>query len=203
MSGSFQQHLRATFLAGVFAGIPLVVTITLIGWIDQQTQILVEPIFHRYVPLLGIVVAVIAIYVIGIIVRSLLGKALLRWLDSLLTRMPVVKPVYEAWKQVSLTPEGKAGMYDRTVLVPAEAGNTLMLGFTSGDSLPGRPDLLPVFLPNCPNPIGGRLVFVARKDVTFLDCSAEEAMKLIVSTGNYLPPSVCQVAGSSLAIQPT
>lgn len=200
---SLQHHLRGTLLAGSFAAIPIVVTITLIGWIDGQTQVLVRPIFHRYVPLLGIIVAVVAIYLIGLVVRSLLGKAILRLIDSLLTRMPVVKPVYEAWKQVSLTPEGKAGMYDHVVLVPVETGNALMLGFTSGDPLPGRPDLLPIFLPNCPNPLGGRLVFVPRKDVTFLDCTAEEAMKLIVSTGNYLPPTLCQVSPASSATLPT
>src|SRR5690242_16172108 len=96
----FQQHLRDTFLAGIFAGVPIVVTIFIIVWIDAQTQILARLIFGRFVPGLGIVVAIACIYWIGIIVRSLLGRTILASLDALLRRLPIVRSIYEAWKQV-------------------------------------------------------------------------------------------------------
>ena len=187
---SFQQHLRDTFLAGVFAGVPIVVTVIIIIWIDGQTQVLARLIFGRSVPMLGIAVAIVCIYWIGLIVRSLLGRQILALLDALLRRVPLVRPIYEAWKQVSLTPGDKGGMFARVVLVPVETGRIRVLGFTSGEGLPGNPDVCAVFLPNSPNPITGRLFFVPRADLTFLSITPEEGLKLIISTGNYAPPSL-------------
>lgn len=183
----FNPQVRDTFLAGVFAGVPIIITVVIVRWIDQQTQILAEPIFHRQIPLLGVVFALISIYLLGLVVRSFLGRQILRLIDTILTRMPVVKPVYEAWKQVSLTPGGKEGMYSKVVMIRSELPNLSMVGFTSGEAIPGNPELCVVFVPNSPNPITGRLYFVPRSDIIFLDMPAEEGLKLIVSNGNYLP----------------
>lgn len=188
----FQQHLRDTFLAGIFAGVPIVVTIFIIIWIDAQTQIFARLIFGRSVPGLGIVVAIACIYWLGIVVRSLLGRTILASLDALLRRLPIVRPIYEAWKQVSLTPGAKGGMFARVVLVPVETGKARMLGFTSGETVEGSADTCPVFVPNSPNPITGRLYFVPRGDLTFLDVTPEEGLKLIISTGNYIPPALAK-----------
>ena len=185
-----QSHLRATFLAGIFAGVPIVVTVIIITWVDSMTQILCQPLLGRRIPLLGIVFAIIALYVTGLIVRSILGRQLLALLDAALRKMPIVRPIYQAWKQVSLTPGGKEGTFSKAVLIPVETGRLRMLGFTSGEGLPGNPAICAVFVPNSPNPISGRLYFVPRVDLLFLDISPEEGLKLVVSTGNYLPPAL-------------
>ncbi len=186
-----QKHIRDTFLAGVFAGVPIVVTVIIISWVDEKTQVLAEPLFQRRIPLLGVVIAIAAIYLIGLIVRSLLGRSIIAAVDGLLRRMPIIKSIYEAWKQVSLTPGGKEGMFAKAVLIPMEGGHQ-MLGFTSGESLPGQPEMLAIFIPNAPNPITGRLCFTHRDRVSFLNITTEEALKLVISSGNYLPPNLTQ-----------
>lgn len=194
MSGMMtKQYVRDTFLAGAFAAVPIVVTVILVKWVDDSTQVLCEPLFGRHVPLLGIAIAIVCVYLLGMAVRSFIGRQALRLGDALLLRMPLIRPVYEAWKQVSLTPGGKEGMYAKVLLAPAGPGGTMAVGFTSGDGVPSDPDLIPVFLPNSPNPLTGRLLFARRSEVHFLDMTAEEAMKLIVSNGNYVPAGLKSV----------
>ena len=181
------SHLRNTFLAGIFAGVPLAVTVFIIWWIDTKTTPISQAIFRRNIPFIGIVLSLVAIYLLGLIVTSFFGQYVLSLLDMLLSRMPVVKPFYEAWKQVSLTPGGKEGMYSRVVLVPLVPGGIHMLGFTSGQPIPASPDICCVLVPNSPNPISGRLYFVSIADLRFVEMSPEEALKTIVSIGNYVP----------------
>ncbi len=88
-------------------------------------------------------------------------------------------------------PGGKEGMFAKAVLIPMEGGHQ-MLGFTSGESLPGQPEMLAIFIPNAPNPITGRLCFTHRDRVSFLNITTEEALKLVISSGNYLPPNLTQ-----------
>jgi uncharacterized membrane protein len=110
-------------------------------------------------------------------------------IDWILLHVPVLRELYRAWKQVALTPGGKEGMYAKVVLVPVE-GQNKMLGFTSGDPVPGDAGTCCVFVPNSPNPVLGRLYFVPRDRCQVLDISAEEAFKCLISTGNYIPPQV-------------
>lgn len=188
---SVQQHLRDTFLAGIFAGVPIVVTVIIVMWVDATTQqVFCKPLVGKPVPLVGIIMAIAALYLVGVIVRSLVGRQILASVDALLLKLPVIRPVYEAWKQVSLTPGGKGGMFAKVVLVPVETGDLRILGFTSGEDLPEMPGICPVFIPNTPNPITGRLYFVPREKLTFLEITPEEGLKLIVSLGNYIPDGV-------------
>lgn len=186
------SHLRNTFLAGVFAGVPLAVTVFIIWWIDTKTTPISQAIFRREIPFIGIILSLVAIYLLGLVVTSFFGQYVLSLLDMLLSRMPVVKPFYEAWKQVSLTPGGKEGMYARVVLVPLVPGGIHMLGFTSGVPVPASPDICCVLVPNSPNPISGRLYFVSISSLRFVNMSPEEALKTIVSIGNYVPAPIGQ-----------
>ena len=180
-----QKHLRNTFLAGIFAAIPLAVTIFIVWYVEHSTR----QLFGLKIPFVGIVLAIVGIYLLGLAVSSLIGRLFLKSLDWLLMHVPVLRDLYRAWKQVALTPGGKEGMYARVVLVPIE-GQTRMLGFTSGDPLPGDASSCCVFVPNSPNPVLGRLYFVPRERCQFLDISVEEAFKCLISTGNYIPPQV-------------
>src|SRR3954469_24502351 len=190
-SGSrLQSHLRQTFLAGVFAVIPVAVTAFLIYWINLKTSFISERLFGRAVPFLGVLVAIAAIYLAGLIVTSLLGRWLLTRLDRLLSRVPGLRELYKAWKQIALTPGGGEGMFAKVVLIPGESRDLRQLGFTSGEAIDGDASTICVFIPAAPNPMNGRLYFVPRDRCQFIDTTAEEAFKLILSTGNYVPPGI-------------
>lgn len=185
----FKRHLRNTFLTGIFSAIPLVITAVVVWYVEKLTREPLKAMFGLDTPFLGVLVAVGGIYLLGLLINSILGRYLLRWLDALLRKVPVLKDVYEAWKHITLTPGGKEGIYAQVVLIPGEGG-TQAMGFTSGEPVDGNPGLCCVFVPGTPNPTAGRLLFVARERCVPLGVSAEEAFKFALSGGNYVPPAV-------------
>jgi uncharacterized membrane protein len=185
-----QKHFRNTFLTGIFAAIPLAVTVIVIVYVEGATRRPLRDFLNVNIPFAGVIFAVALIYLLGLVVNSLVGKWILRTVDRVLLRVPLLKDLYQAWKQVTITPGGKEGMFAKVVLVPVENKGTRAIGFTSGDPIPEDPTTCCVFVPGLPNPISGRLYFVPRNECISLGISVEEAFKLLLSGGNYVPHEV-------------
>jgi uncharacterized membrane protein len=200
-----QKHVRNTFLAGIFAAIPIALTVFILWYVESKTRpaahYLLVRFFHvdRDIPFLGVLLAIVGIYLCGMAVTSLVGKFLLTTLDRVLLRVPVLRQVYTGWKQVALTPGGTEGIFSKVALIPDEAGHTTVLAFTHGRPVEGSPDILCVFVPYAPNPVTGQLRFVRRASCRIVDVSTEEAFKVILSTGNYVPAQIGTAAAQLVA----
>jgi uncharacterized membrane protein len=185
--GRVNAHLRRTFFAGVFAAVPIAVTVILIWYVESRTREVVLTFTNRNIPFLGVALSVVLIYLAGLVATSLIGQYILGVIDRLLSRLPGLREVYRVWKQVALTPAGSLGVYANVVLVRDETGSLYYLGFSSGQPIPGDTNTLCVFVPNYPNAVTGRIYFVPASLCITLDMSVDEAFKAIVSGGNYLP----------------
>jgi len=183
-------NVRTTFIAGIFAFIPLAVTAFILWWIDDKTVIFTDWLLHRRIHFLGVLLTLAAIYAIGIVTNSLLGKYILRLLDAIIMRLPGIRLLYQGWKQIALTPGGTEGTFSRVVLIPDETGTMRLMGFCSGRIIMADEPCYCVFIPSSPNPITGRLYFIRASRCQFIDMTTEEAFKVILSTGNYVPPIV-------------
>lgn len=188
LMGNLKSHVRRAFLAGIFAAIPIVGTGFVIYYVDAQTRVLSRKMLGVDVPFLGVVLALCAVYLLGVVVTSLIGKLLLRAIDKMLTRMPLLRPVYQTWKQVVLTPG--EGIFAKVVLIADESGRMNRLGFSSGAAVSPGGDILCVFIPAAPNPTNGQLCFVRREHCRILGISSEEAFKMILSGGSYVPSGI-------------
>ena len=184
-----QKHLRNTFLTGIFAAIPLAATAFVIWYVEKASREITSELLGINIPFLGIVIALASIYLLGLIVGSIVGKFFLNLIDRLLLRVPLLKDLYQAWKHISITPGGKEGIFAKVVLVADETGNQT-LGFSSGEGIENDPTTTCVFIPAAPNPTNGRLYFVPLSRCRFVDVTVEEAFKLIISGGNYVPPGI-------------
>ena len=136
-----KRHLRNTFLTGIFSAIPLVITVVVIWYVEKLTREPLKALFGLDTPFLGVAVAIGVLYALGLLINSILGRYLLRWLDALLRKVPVLKDIYEAWKQITLTPGGKEGIYAQVVLIPGANEASFELAFTSGEPVEGNPEL--------------------------------------------------------------
>lgn len=192
---ALKKHLRKTFIAGVLAAAPLVATILFIWWVEAATRQPLRDLIGVNVPFLGVAVAIVLIYLLGLLVSSLIGKWFVNRIDAILLRLPLLSELYQAWKHISVTPGGREGIFSKVVLVPADGGMGRTLGFSSGEAVESAPGACCVFIPGAPNPMNGRLIFVPLADCTVLGTSAEEAFKWILSGGNYVPADV----GAALA----
>ena len=201
----FQKHVRNTFLAGIFAAVPIVVTAFILWWVESKTRPAAHyVILHlfgidRDIPFLGVALAVVGIYLAGMITTSLIGKFFLGTLDRVLLRVPILRQVYTGWKQVALTPGGTEGIFSKVALIPDEAGHTTVMAFTNGRTVDPNGEVVCVFVPSVPNPVTGQLRFVRRASCRMVDISTEEAFKLLLSTGNYVPSEVGVAAAELIA----
>lgn len=184
--GRVKAHFERKFLAGALAAIPVAVTAIILWYVDAQVRRLL-PVQY---PALGIVIALVAIYLLGVFVTSLIGRYLLRFVDWTLNHLPGLRDLYRTWKQIAVTSDMDTGIFARVVLIPDETGRMRMMGFTSGRAIEGSTDTVCVFVPASPNPTSGRLYFVALADCLFLAVGAQEALKFIISGGNYVPHTV-------------
>lgn len=200
-SSGIASSIRRTFIAGIFAFLPLAVTAFIVWWVDDKTRIFTQWLFHRRIPFLGVLLTLAAIYVVGMITNSLIGKYLLGILDHVIMRLPVIRLFYQAWKQIALTPGGTEGTFSKVVLIPDETGTMKMLGFSSGRLIETDEPSYCVFVPTSPNPIMGRLFFIRAERCQFIEMTTEEAFKVVLSTGNYVPPLV--PSGREAAMDPS
>jgi uncharacterized membrane protein len=184
--GRIQVHIRNKLVAGVLAAIPVAVTVFILWYVDTKARELTGV----QTPFVGILIALGAIYVLGLFVTSLLGQFVLGVADGLLRRIPGLRDLYRSWKQIALTSDGHEGIFAHVVLIPDESGLMRMLGFSSGKPIDGDPGSCCVFVPASPNPTSGRLFFVPIERCLRLEMKPQEALKLIISGGNYVPPAV-------------
>jgi uncharacterized membrane protein len=183
--GRLQVHFRNKMVAGIFAAVPVAVTLFILWYVDSKAR----ELLHLRTPVVGILLAIAAIYVLGVFVTSVAGQFLLHVFDAVIKRVPGLRDLYRSWKQVALS-DTQVGIFAHVVLVPDDAGRGCVLGFTSGHSIEGDPGLSCVFVPGSPNPTTGKLYFVPTTRCIRLDMSPQEALKVIISGGNYVPASV-------------
>ena len=183
--GWFKAHLRNKLVAGTLAAIPVAVTIFILWYIDSKAR----DILHVRTPVVGIAITIVVIYLLGVFVTSVIGQFVLRLFDGVIRRVPGLRDLYRSWKQVALT-DTQVGIFAHVVLVPDDAGRGCVLGFTSGHSIEGDPGLSCVFVPSSPNPTSGRLYFVPTTRCIRLEMSPQEALKLLISGGYYVPGAV-------------
>jgi uncharacterized membrane protein len=201
-------RIRNYFLTGLIVAGPLAVTAWLIWsfvtWVDSFITPLVPPAYRPEtylpwrVPGTGLVIAVVGLTLLGFLTANLVGRSLVELGEGLLSRMPIVRPIYKTMKQIFETLFSKSGSSFRKVaLVEFPAPGMWSLVFISQPpssevetKLPVRDgDYVSVFLACTPNPTTGFFFFVQRKDLIELDVSVENAMTLLISAGMVQPGS--------------
>ena len=199
-------RIRNYFLTGLVVAGPLAVTIWLIwsfvSWVDSFITPLIPPAYRPEtylpwpIPGTGLVIAIVGLTLLGFLTANLVGRSLVELGEGLLSRMPIVRPIYKTMKQIFETLFSKSGSSFRTVaLVEFPAPGMWSLVFISlppgGDvaaKLPAKDgDYVSVFLACTPNPTTGFFFFVQRKDLIELDISVENAMTLLISAGMVQP----------------
>ena len=198
------EHLRAYFLAGILVTGPIALTLYL-AWsfvrgVDSAVSAVLpaeynpETYLPFYIPGIGLIVLLICLTLIGALTAGYLGRVLVRLSERLLARMPVVRGLYSATKQIFETVLSKQStMFREVVLVEWPRRDMWTVAFVTvppegelKDMNP--PESIGVYVPTTPNPTSGYLIYVPRKDVRSLAMTVEEGIKLVVSGGIVAPP---------------
>lgn len=200
----FFHRVRTYFLTGLVVAAPIGITIYLTWWFvslfDQWIKPYVPAAYNpdNYLPFsvpgVGLILALIGITIVGALTANLFGRTIISSWESLLNRMPVVRNVYSALKQIFETVlSQRSSSFSEVCLIEYPRKGLYAIAFVSRDTIGEIPhkartgDLASVFLPTTPNPTSGFLLFVPARDMIRLDMSVEEAAKLVISAGLVVP----------------
>jgi uncharacterized membrane protein len=147
--------------------------------------------------LIGLFVAVILIYFIGLMITSFIGRRLYAKGEELIDRLPIVRRVYPSVKQVTdffFGPKQAQMHFSNVVAVEYPRKGLWSVGLVTGETMRGIQDkvgeeCLTVFIPSSPTPFTGYVITVPRKETIDLGITIEDAIKFAVSGGVLIPPS--------------
>ncbi len=194
--------MRKYFIAGLLVWLPVGATILVIKLLVDtmdQTLLLLPPewrpaeILGFNVPGLGIALSVLVVFATGVIFANFLGRRLVTFWEALLARIPLVRTVYTAVKQVTETVFSSSSQSFRQVLlVEYPRRGIWSLGFQTNTGLgevqqKTGEEVVAVFVPTTPNPTSGFVLMIPRKEVVEMDMSVDEGLKMIVSMGVVVP----------------
>lgn len=201
---SLLRRIRTNFFAGVLVTAPMGITFYLswlvIDWVDNQVTPMIpikynpETYLPFSIPGLGLVVVFLFLTVVGATTRGLLGRWALGIFEGIMARMPVIRSLYSAIKQIIETIlKQQSNAFRQVVLFEYPRRGSWALGFITGSTVGEvqnltEDEVLNVFLPTTPNPTSGYLLFIPRKELVFLSMSVEEGIKMVVSGGIVTPP---------------
>lgn len=202
-------RIRAYFLAGVLVTGPIAITLAVAWWLIELVDRNIVPLipaqwnpdtylretvgFEFGLPGLGLVVLFIVITLIGALTAGFLGRTFLNFGERILARMPVVRGLYGAVKQMFETVlKQQSNAFRQAVLVEWPRRDSWTIAFITGDTkgeikehLDG--EFINVYVPTTPNPTSGFLLYVPANEVKILDMNVEDALKMVISLGIVTP----------------
>jgi uncharacterized membrane protein len=212
----FMSRIRTYFLTGLVVAGPAAVTLWLIWWFVTWVDNLVRPLIpvdyrpETYLPVnipgLGLIIVFVALTLLGFLAANFIGRRLVGFGESLLSRMPIVRPIYRTAKQIFETLFSKSESSFRKVgLVEFPSPGMWSLVFLTQSPTEEISTHLPAvehvsaFMPCTPNPTTGFFFYVPKRDVIDLDITVEQAMTVIMSAGIVQPGSDPQGKLATLA----
>ncbi len=192
--------LKRSFVAGLILLAPLVVTGYVLRTLAVWALTVVDPVvastrltaytanIELVAQALAALLIVVSVVALGAVARWSVGRRVFGRIGRVVNVIPLVNVVYGSVRQVANALVEREAAYDRAVLVEHPREGQYVIGFVTGDSPPaveqvtGEP-ALNVFLPNSPNPTGGRLAVLPASQVHEIDLSVRRALRLVVTTG--------------------
>ncbi len=219
----WRQGIVSTFLAGLGAILPVLLTLVLIGWVASYLHALLGPdsaagdLFRRlglrFVTIdnkfaawaIGLVPVLVSIWALGVLVKSRARTLVQRTIDGAVTHIPVVKGVYSAVSQLvgMLQKDKQTDLTGMSVVYchfGRDHGGGLLALLASPDLYRfGEVDYRVVYVPTSPVPMTGGIVFVPAENVRKVDMTAEQLLRIYFSLGIFtsqvVPDKYVQRAG--------
>ena len=197
------SKFRGYFLTGIVVTAPLGLTIYLaiifVNFFDNKLRDLI-PIQYHYdkilpipIPGIGLIVVFLLLTFVGFLTAGLIGRYILKLGERIIQRLPIIRSVYGALKQIFETVLASSSKsFREVVLVEYPRKGIWAIGFITGDTkgevqINTKDEMVNVFLPTTPNPTSGFLLFIPSKDLIVLEMNVEEGIKMVISGGIITP----------------
>lgn len=195
-------HLRRIFLTGLLILAPVALTVYILLALFRFMDAIFAPVVDHalayffpglHLPGLGILLTLVAIFLLGWLSSNVLGRRAIQAFESLVARIPIAKSIYGATKGVlEALAQDQSEAFKRVVLVEYPKARVYAVAFVTNSAQwtsikADTDDLLLVFVPTTPNPTSGFLLLVPRAEAIDLPISVEAGVRLVISGGLLLP----------------
>ncbi|TVP80093.1 MAG: DUF502 domain-containing protein [Puniceicoccaceae bacterium] len=201
------RSIRNAFITGIVVVLPLGVTIIVINFLLVRLGTPASQFFFWYLdpdwrssPAIKFLLEIISVLVVFLLItllgfgsRFVLGRLMLSGLEKLLDRVPFINAVYRTVKQIVDTfSQQKKAVFQEVVLIEYPRTRCYVIGFLTSTAK-GEPQqvtgqhIVNIFVPTTPNPTSGFLLMLPEEDVTRLQMTIAEGMKLVISGGAVVP----------------
>lgn len=195
---SHHHPIKRYFITGIFILVPawgtwLILETLFITLDNLWTEVLGNQ-FQLEIPGVGIISMILLIFLTGLVTNHFLGQRLLQKVEESLTRIPIVRSIYQTFKGMTDVFHFRNRVGHSTVVVfPFPKKGTWALGFMMGPAPPAlqlaQDRLLMVFVPTAIHPFTGYLAFIPEHQARMVQLRPQEAMKMEFSAGFYRPPA--------------
>ena len=191
------KHIRSRLVSGLLVLVPLGITLFVLNLLFASLNAVLLPVlrpFLKHAPAyllsaIALLTFFVLVYLIGLITTHVIGRRLLNLAEMLILKLPLIKTVYAASKQVVDTFSiSNRNTFKAVVMVRFPHERSQALGFITGSIFdPANTELYRVFVPTTPNPTSGFLILLPKEEVFITDISVENGIKMIVSGGVLAP----------------
>lgn len=198
------KSLKNYMLTGLIVWLPVIATLVilrfLIDLLDQTISLLPdayhpEKLIGMNIPGFGVFLSLFVLVLTGILATNFLGQKLMRISEKILDKIPLVRTIYNATKQmIEAVFSTNSQAFRKVLLVEYPRKGMWSLAFQTGevrkeiDSNTDKP-MVSIFIPTTPNPTSGFLMMIPKEDVKELAMTTDEALKFIISLG-VMPPGI-------------
>ena len=190
-------RVRTRFASGLVALVPIVVTIVVLRFVFTFTASILLPVIDPAVADwpwvwragLSVATLLVGIYLLGELATHVVGRRVLDLGERILLRVPFVKVIYSASKQVAAAFRGTgSGAFKSVVFVDFPRPGMKAVAFlTSTFTRSDGSQWNSVFIPTTPNPTTGFLQVMPASDVELTSLTVEDGVKMIMSLGALAP----------------
>ena len=191
--GGIKNHFQSKTVSGLIEIAPTLITIIVVFFLIGYVDSFVRPLNFISgqpwdVPGVGVIVVVIASYIVGLSISSRIGAKCMRGIDSVIRYIPFVKTVFGVSRQIMSTMTSQYN-FSRVVFIEWPRENMIAMGFVTGRAYSDNTGqaLAVVYVPTVPNPTSGNMALVLENDLIETDIGVDAAMKLVFSGGISLP----------------
>jgi uncharacterized membrane protein len=196
-----KRRIRNIFITGLLITLPIAITFFILKFLFKNldalspvfTELLIQagaPIPEGFrIPFLGFFMTFLIILLVGILTTNIFGKQVVHLGETLVEKIPFVRRIYSATKQVVVAfASADADSFKKVVLIEFPRKGIHAIGFVTGEARGEvqqhtASQYINVFVPTTPNPTSGFLVFTPPEEVQEIDMSIEDGVKYVISGG--------------------
>jgi uncharacterized membrane protein len=189
------------FRRKLFTGLIIILPTAITAWVFYHLFMsidnILKPLIEKYpfldFPGFGFLIIVLIIILTGVFAGNLIGGKIITWGESIVARIPLISRTYTAVKQISeVFLKTERTVFRKAVLIEYPRHGIYVVGFVTSNwrfrGIDGKErNFINVFLPTTPNPTSGLFLMVPENEAIPLNCTIEDALKLVISGGAVIP----------------